>query len=118
MIGYSFGDSEVLLEITPNKEVQVSIESEIPTKVAKNFNFQKNYTGTELVDRLLTPQKKQSVSSLENSQIELKRPLNFHLKKLPIINEDPHSSDLSDNSMNTERARNSPTAKKGSFKSL
>ena len=118
MIGYSFGDSEVLLEITPNKEVQVSIESEIPTKVAKIFNFQTNHTGTELVDRLLTPQKKQSVSSLENSQIELKRPLNFNLKKLPIINEDPHSSDFSDNSMNTERARNSPTAKKGSFKSL
>ena len=57
MIGYSFGDSEVLLEITPNKEVQVSIESETPTVMAKIFNFQTSHTGSELVDRLLAPQK-------------------------------------------------------------
>jgi hypothetical protein len=39
VVGYSFGDSEVLLEITPTKEVQISIESETPNKVAKIFNF-------------------------------------------------------------------------------
>lgn len=50
---------------------------------------------------------------LDFSQIELKRPINLNLKKLPIINEDPDSSDLSENRMNTERVRNSSlTAKK------
>lgn len=39
VVGYSFGDSEVLLKITPLTEVQISIEPETPNKGHEIFNF-------------------------------------------------------------------------------
>jgi hypothetical protein len=37
--GYSFGPEELLLEIIPKKEIQVSIESETPYLGKKVLNF-------------------------------------------------------------------------------
>lgn len=114
IVGYSFGDSEILLEITPKKEVQISIDCESPDKLPKILNFEVDEN-----DEYICPTPDRRVSDGIDSQIrKIPSPKNSSesLRFNPVINE-PDKGDTF-GKVSTNLAKNHPIARKSSLKTF
>lgn len=110
--GFSFGDSEVLVEITPKKEVQISIEADSPDKIPNKIISFSKVSDSDSDDTSL---KKRSSSALDLSS-NISPPGSDESEKPSYAQDSPDSFAVVAINLSRQAQKNSPVARKSSLK--